>query len=44
MANAYIALAEYISPRSVMPRAREYALKAIEVGGAGPDAHVALVW
>jgi len=42
MAKAYIALADYISPRSVMPKAREYALRAIEVGGAASDAHVAL--
>ncbi len=42
VANAYVGLADYISPREAMPRAREYALKAIELGGAPSEAHVAL--
>ncbi len=42
LANAYVALADYISPREAMPKAREYALKAIELGGATSGAHAAL--
>lgn len=42
LANAYVALADYISPREAMPKAREYALKAIEVGGATSGAHATL--
>jgi eukaryotic-like serine/threonine-protein kinase len=42
LANAYVGLADYVSPREAMPKAREYALKAIGLGGAPGEAHVAL--
>jgi tetratricopeptide (TPR) repeat protein len=42
LANAYITLADYISPREAMPKAREYALKAIDAGGAPSAAHATL--
>jgi eukaryotic-like serine/threonine-protein kinase len=42
LANAYITLADYISPREAMPKAREYALKAVDAGGAPSAAHATL--
>jgi TolB-like protein len=42
LANAYVSLTDYLSPREAMPKAREYALKAIEAGGASSGAHAAL--
>src|SRR3954447_5611126 len=42
LAHAYIGLADYVSPRQTMPQARQYALRAIELGGAAAEAHVAL--
>jgi serine/threonine protein kinase/tetratricopeptide (TPR) repeat protein len=42
IANGYVALADYASPREAMPKAREYALKAIELPGARSEGHVAL--
>lgn len=42
LAHTYIALADYVSPRQTMPKARQYALRAIELGGASAEAHVAL--
>jgi eukaryotic-like serine/threonine-protein kinase len=42
LANSYVALAEYASPNEAMPKAREYALRAIEMRTAASEAHVAL--
>lgn len=42
LANAYVALSDYISPRKAMPKAREYALRAIGLGGAPSEAHASL--
>jgi TolB-like protein len=42
IANGYVALSDYASPREAMPKAREYALKAIELPGARSEGHVAL--
>jgi serine/threonine protein kinase/tetratricopeptide (TPR) repeat protein len=42
LANVYISLADYVSPKQTMPKARQYALRAIELGGASAEAHVAL--
>jgi adenylate cyclase len=42
IANGYVALADYASPREAMPKAREFALKAIELPDARSNGHVAL--
>ena len=42
LANVYISLADFQSPKETMPKARQYALRAIELGGASAEAHVAL--
>jgi TolB-like protein/tetratricopeptide (TPR) repeat protein len=42
LANAYIGLADYVSPRETMPKARDFALRGIELGGAPSEAHAAL--
>jgi serine/threonine protein kinase/tetratricopeptide (TPR) repeat protein len=42
LANSYVVLADYVSPKEAMPKAREYALKALEMGGAPAEAHVVL--
>jgi tetratricopeptide (TPR) repeat protein len=42
IANAYVVLSEFVSPREAMPKAREFALKAIELPGARSHGHVAL--
>lgn len=42
LANTYVALADYASPQEAMPKAREYALKSLQMRGADSEAHVAL--
>jgi serine/threonine protein kinase len=42
IANGYVLLADFASPREAMPKAREFALKAIELPGAQSHGHVAL--
>ena len=42
LANLHISLAGESAPKESMPRAREYALKALELEGASAEAHVAL--
>ena len=42
LANSYIGLASEVPPKEVMPRAREYALKALELDVASSEAHVVL--
>jgi adenylate cyclase len=42
LANSYVALSDYTSPIESMPKAREYALKAIEMRAVPSEAHVVL--
>ena len=42
LANTYVSLASSLPPREAMSKAREYALKALDLHGALAEAHVAL--
>ncbi len=42
LANSYVGLASDMPPKEAMPRAREYALKALELDAGSSEAHVVL--
>jgi len=44
LANAYHELAFYVAPKEVMPKAKEAALRALELDYTDADAHAALGW